>query len=259
MITMPPRQPRGWWGLLLAPLLTASQQDPAPAPAAVFAAATADYEAGRYAAAYERFAAQLAAAAEPVPAALRWNTALAALRVLRSGAAETAIAPWRDATDPVLRAEAEYVLGLAQCQRADQAAAAAALPDAEPLAWQLALAAQDRGIAAFERAVQWRGDWPAAVRNAERAQRRRRELEQQRDRSQPDAASKEAVPEPPPPSPPVPADPQPEEVRPEAVTAELSAAEVATLLQQLARKDQRKHQLRQQQQRRTAVAGERDW
>jgi hypothetical protein len=258
MTIMRQRRSRAGWCLLLVPLLAAPQADPVASPARAFAAAMADYEAGRFAEAYQGFAAQLAAATEPVPEALRWNTALAALRVLRSGAAEQAIAPCRDAGDPVLRADAEFVLGLAQCQRAEQAAAAAALPDAEPLAWQLALAAQDRGIAAFERAVQLRGDWPAAVRNTERAQRRRRELEQQRDRSQPDAAQQEKVPEPPPPSPPGPADQPPEAALPEAVTTELSAAEVQNLLQLLARKDQRKHQLRQQQQR-TTVAGERAW
>jgi hypothetical protein len=262
--------PRWWVYVPALPLLLAWQQAPtAPtsptpslssSPTAAFAAALADHEAGRFQAAYETFAQLLAAAAEPVPEALRWNTALAALRVLRARDAEAAIEPWRAHPDPERRAEAEFVFGLAQCLRAEQAAVAAALPDAEPMAWQLALAAQDRGIAAFVRAVQLRGDWPAAVRNVERAQRRRLEFEQQRDRSRPEASKQEQVPEPPPPPPPAPAnDAEPEAALPELMINELSAAEVAQLLQRLAQKDQRKHRLRQQEQRRTTVAGERDW
>jgi hypothetical protein len=247
------------WSLLAA---GAGPQDPAqvvrsPDPAA-FAAARGDYEAGRYAAAHERFAAQLAAAGEQAPSALRWNAALAALRVLRSADAEAAIAPWLQADEPAVRADAEFVLGLASCQRAEHAAAAAQLPSAEPMAWQLSISAQERGIAAFVRALQLRQEWPEAVRNIERAQRRLLELQQLRERSQPEAAKQEPIDQPPPPPGPE-AEARTEEQLPEAVTAPLSAAEVAQLQQKLRKKQQQRNQLRQQQQRAGASAGERDW
>lgn len=221
------------------------------------ARALADYRAGRFQAAHEGFAALLAAQGDAAPPALRWNAALAALRVQRSGDAEAAIEPWRSSADAHERADGEFVFGLASVQRAERAAAAARLPDAEPMAWTMATQAMERAFASFVLAATLRGGWPEARRNAERAQRALAGLVRERDASRtPDKKQENPLPpEPPPPA----ATQEPEEAAPEPVVAALTPAEVAQLLQRLEQKDREKRTVRRAAARASTVAGERAW
>jgi hypothetical protein len=252
---------RSWAGcsLWLAALLPGQAPDR-------FATAVADYRAGRYDAAFHGFQAELAAQGENATDELRWNTALAALRAQRSGDAEAALAPWLDASagervagaGPTgeRRADAEFVTAMACCQRAERAAAAAQLPDAEPTAWTMAVQAMTRAIAAFERAVQQRGTWPEASRNRDRAKARLDELREMQKRAAP-TAKQEQPPEPQPP--PQQPEPTPEETPADLAVEPLAQQELAELVRRIAKKDQTKRALRQERQRAAVTAGDRGW
>lgn len=245
----------------LTALPSPAQQPAAAAPAdaeAAFAAAIADYRAGRFEPAYAAFAQLLAAAGDRADAELRWNLALAALRVQRSGDAEAAIQPLLQHPDVRWQAEAEFVLAMVAHQRGERAVAAAQLADAEPLAWTMARRALQQAIDGFARADRLRSSWPAAARNAERCSARLREVERlQAAAKKPDSQKTEA-PEPPP-EPPKPADQKPEEVAPDLAKDALSSAEVAQLLQRLRQQERDKRALRQQSAAPAARGGERFW
>lgn len=216
----------------------------------------ADYRAGRYDAAHAAFVAEAAALGADVPPTLRYDLALAALRVQRTGDAEAAASPLLEHPDPAWRARGSFVLGLCAWQRTDRAVAAARLQDAEPMAWQLAVRAGEAALAHWCRAVELQPADHAARRNAERAQRRLAEL---RAAAEADAKRRTAKSEPEPP-PPLPDAPGPAEAaRPEVVTQPLSANEVAQLLQRLREQQAQKQRLRQTAQRQSGTAGERDW
>lgn len=240
------------------PALVAANMQANAEPAAAFAQALADYRAGRFEPAHATFTQLLAAAGDAAAPELRWNAALAALRVQRSGDAEAAMQPLLQQADTSWRSEAEFVLAMVAHQRAERAVAAAQLPDAEPLAWTMALRAMQQAIDGFARADQQRGRWPAAARNAERCRQRWREIERlQAAAKKPDSQRTEA-PEPQP-QPPRPQDARPEEVAPELAKDTLSAAEVAQLLQRLRQQERDKRALRQQVGATTGAAGERFW
>lgn len=228
------------------------------APDAAFARGLVAYRAGRHQEAHEVFQALLATQGDAAPSELRWNAALAALRVLRTSDAEGALQPLLHHDDVRWHADAEFGLALAAHQRAERAVLAAQLADAEPLAWTIALRAMQQAIDGFARADRLRGRWPEAVRNAERATRRLAELERLRAAQQPPQPKQTPEPEPPPP-PPGPDGQSPEEQPTELPGQDLEAAEVAQLLQRLRQQEQKKRTLRQNQPRPAARPGERDW
>lgn len=237
---------------LLLPLLGAL---PAQDPGA-FAAAVADYRAGRYDAAFAVFQREFAAAGEAAAAELRWNLALAALRVQRSADAEAAVAPWLAERDGRRRAEAEFVAAMAAHQRALRSAAAAELADAEPLAWAAAVLQMERAVAGFERAAGFAEGWPEAARNAGRARDALAELRRRQEAARAPEARQEPAPQPDPP--PAPASPGEEE--PVAVPRErLSAGELERLRQRVARREQEKHAARRAERQREVVVGGRAW
>ncbi len=220
--------------------------------------AVADYRAGRYQAAFATLQAEFAAAGEQASPTLRWNLALAALRVQRSSDAEAAVTPWLAGPDDRRRAEAEFVLAMASFQRAERAALAAQLPDAEPMAWTMAVQAMERSLAGFLRAANTRGSWPEAERNAARAKDRLQALQQLRDAARPPAAQQEpSPPEPPPPQ--AKPEPTPEEAALGLTQDPLAAAEIARVLRRVEQKDREKRSSRREQQRRVTTAGERGW
>lgn len=224
---------------------------------AAFAAAVADYRAGKHESAFAAFQAQLAAAGDAASDALRWNLALAALRLQRSGDAEEAVAPWLAGADGERRADAEFVLGMAGAQRGERAAAAAQLPDAEPLAWAMAIRAMEQAGDAFVRAAGARGGWPEAERNAARTRARVEALKRLRDAAREQAAKKESAPKPLPPAP----KPKPDQDDDPLglVTEPLPASELPALARRLAQRDQKKVAVRREQQQKTLRAGERGW
>ena len=241
------------FAVLCSAALLAGQQ-----PEDRFLAAQQHYRAGRYEAAFADFAAELGARGAVAPAVLRFDTALAALRVLRTADAEQAIAPLATSDRPEERADAEFVLAMVAHQRAERAALAAQLPDAEPMAWPSAVQSMERAFAGFCAADALREGWAEARRNAERAQRRLAELQRLRDASKPPAAKSAATPEPQPLPQPT-RTPVPEPAEPEVAVAPLPPDEQARLLDRLQRQERAKRTLRQAQQRASVVAGERDW
>lgn len=240
--------------IVIAALLAAVPAQQAPSAGA--GDGVAAYRAGRFAEAYATFAAQLAAAGDGATNELRWNTALAALRVQRSADAEAAVQPWLAGGDATRRADAEFVGAMAAFQRGERAALAAQLPDAEPLAWTMALQAVQRAEAGFVRAASARGAWPEATRNAERARARLAELQKLRDAAQQAKAKQQPEPAPPPPSQ---RQPTPEEAPTALATEPLRADEVAALLQRVERKEREKRSLRRERQQQATAAGERGW
>ena len=160
-----------------------------PAERAAFGAALARYRAGDYEQAWKAFSELVERGGEAAAPQARLNGALAALRLLRSGDAEALVAPLtgRDGW----RADAAFVLGMAARQHGERAVVAAELPDAEPMAWVMATKAMQRSELQLREAVRLRPDWPAAVRNLERAIRRRAEVEAARDAAAPKESKKD--------------------------------------------------------------------
>lgn len=223
-----------------------------------FATALRDYRAGSYTAAFAGFQAEFRAGGDMVPSALRWNLALAALRVQRSADAEAAIEPWLAEPSGERRADAEFVFAMACCQRAERAVLAAQLPDAEPTAWAMASQALERAAAAFLRASEFRGAWPEAMRNRERVQQRLQEVRQEQRRAEQKKQTEAAPPEPPPG--PVPkALPTAEEGAAELAAEPLSREQVAALVRRLAKREQTKRTSRQALQAGVVAAGARGW
>ncbi|MCB9885184.1 MAG: hypothetical protein H6838_06800 [Planctomycetes bacterium] len=238
---------------ILAAMLTCAVL-PQAAGGDAFAAALADYRAQRYEAALAGFTAELQAAGEGASPELRCDAALAALRMRRPGDAEAAARPLLEHNAADERAWGEFLLGQAAMQRAEVAAAAARLPDAEPMAWQAAVSSAERAFAHWCRAAQRPGGWHEAQRNAERALHALDELRRQRDAAQPTKKKDDAPP------PPAPTDQQPlEEQLPDLTVPPLSPAQLQELAQKLARKEKEKRTTRIAAQRGQAVAGERDW
>lgn len=242
-----------------------------------FARALADYRAARYDAAWVGFrevAASHAAAAPaervasaPAPGAadpdwagalppeLRSNLAVTALRRSRPADAEAVIRPLLTQDDPAERAEAEFVLGMAALRRGELAAAAAQLPDAEPMAWQAAVDGARRAVDHFARAGERADGWPAAWRNAERSWRLLQAWQQLRDQHRQQKQHEDA-----PPPPPAPTDDQPQEEQlPDLAVAPLTARELAELAQKLARKEREKRAARRLQQAEQTPTGARGW
>lgn len=219
-----------------------------------FAAAVAHYRAGRFEEARVLFAAEAESRGEAAPAELSCNHALAALRVERP--AEAAAAARRLATmaDPGERAWGEFLLGGAAWLQAERALAAAKLPDAEPMAWDLAVRGFDEAFAHWRTASELRPDWQEAVRNAERAMLALAAARAARSEAAAKQAGGQREPEPPPPGP-----GELEEQAPQMTRQALPPADVAKLLQRLREKEQQKQRSRRQAQRASAVAGERDW
>jgi len=238
-------------------LCLAALQAPGDAGPERFTAGVAAYRAGRWEDARVAFAAELAAHGAGAPAALRVNLAMAALRVQRTQDAEAAARPLLESAVIDDRAWGEFLGALASFQRGERAAAAARLPDAEPMAWETAVRSAAAAVQGWCRAAELRPGWPEALRNAERAVRRLAALQRERAAAAP-ATPKRTEPVPPEP-PPQAAQPSTEEVQPDLVQATLSQAELERLRQRLRQKDREKRSARLLQPRRALVAGERDW
>jgi hypothetical protein len=243
-------------------LLLAAQGEPSAAKKSmgdVVAAAVADYRAGKYEAALATLRAELVGAVGSADTApeLRLNASLCALRLLHSRDAEELIAPLVD--DQTWASEAAFALGLASSQHAERAVIAANLADAEPMAWTMASRAIQGAELQFRRAVDLKPDWPAAVRNLERAILRRATIEAERAAAKTPDAKKESAPKPEPEKAPKNPDQAPEVVIPEAAVGQLTARELADLQKRVRDQQRKKVTGRQQRSRTGSVRGERDW
>lgn len=253
------------WLLLAVPacllLLAMARQQQAPAAPERFQAALQAAQAGRMEEAQEAFLALAEAAGPAAGPELLHNMAWTSLRLQRNRDAEAAAQRLLELADPAERAAGHFLLGLSAFQRAERAAAAARLQDAEPMAWQSAQRSAEAALRAFLLALNEarapRGEWPSARRNAERAHRLWQALRDEAAQQAPPPPKQE--PDAPEPTPEPEPDANPEEQLPEAQLQPLSAAETAQLLQRLQQREREKRLLRQAQQRSTVVAGERDW
>ncbi len=247
------------WACLLASSLVAQRpgDDRGEYGRGEFEAALASYRAADYEAAAATFGAMVALAGEDAAPQVRLNAALCALRLLRSSDAEALVAPLTEQAG--WEAHAAFVLGMAARQHGDRAVTAARLPDAEPMAWTMATRALQRSALQLREAVRLRPEWGAAVRNLERALRRRAEVEAERDAAAPKESKKEAAPEPEPPVPLPKSEQPPEVVVPEIAAAELSKRELERLVERVREQQRLKVQARRQRSRRAAGARGRDW
>jgi len=215
------------------------------------------YRRGDYERALEIFSRGLAVSGAERAPELRLNAALSALRLLRSRDAEEWVAPLVD--DPRWGADAAFLLGMAARQHGERAVIAAKLPDAEPMAWVMASRAMQRSELQFKEAVRRRSGWPAAVRNLERAVRRRAEVEAERAAAAPKEAKQEEAPEPQPQVQPPVQDAPPEVVVPDVAASRLSAAELAKLQRRVLEQQREKVRGRQRRSRQVRSTQGRDW
>ncbi|TAH34438.1 MAG: hypothetical protein EYC70_15975 [Planctomycetota bacterium] len=227
-----------------------------------FAEGLRAYREGRFQDALAAFAAAEAAAGARAGAELLHNKALAALRAGDVAAAESAAEQAAARGGPEFAALRDFLLGNAAFQRCAAAAAQAAGPEAEPFAYDVAIAYAESARGAWQRAALRRTDWPEARRNVERALLKLEELRRQReaarrnregdDRSQP-------RPQPVPP-PERPAEQAADlEQRPEPHRTELAPEQVLRLFEILERKEREKLGLRRSQRRTPRADVDKDW
>ncbi|MCC6671832.1 MAG: hypothetical protein IT458_12290 [Planctomycetes bacterium] len=226
---------------------------------------------GRYRDALASFTAAVRAAGEDAAAELLHNQALAALRAGAPREAELAAERAAARGGPEFAGLREFVRGNAAFARCLVAAAQAASVEAEPFAFDVAIAHAEAARAAWQRALLQRGEWPEARRNVERAQRKLTELREAKaaaDRRRREEARKAGEPEPKPlPVQPDPSEPAPEPEGPKEETEtevqpqlqELRREEVRRLLDTLAAKEQEKRALRRREQQTQRVPVEKDW
>jgi len=233
-----------------------------------FAAGERAYREGRFGDAAAAFAAEIAARGDAAPAELHYDLALAALAAGELAQAGDAVAQAARSDDAELLRRCAFVRGSVAWQRGEATAKLALQVEAEPFAFKPALEQIALAGAEWRIAATGATDWPAARRNAERAQRRFAELQQQKQRIEDERKRRTGA-----------------QARPLAVPGggddkrgagsggdvqdsqdnplaplrtELSDAQVAELFARLQQKDEQARQLRRsEQQRRSAV--ERDW
>lgn len=136
---------------------------------------------GRFAAAHEAFAEVTRAAGDRATAAAFFDESLAALRAGRLTDAEAAAERAAARGGPAAYPMRDFLLGNAAFARTARAESQASGPEAEPFAFDVAIAHVDLALAAWVRAATSRRDWPEARRNVERALMKRAELVASRD------------------------------------------------------------------------------
>lgn len=138
------------------------------------------YQAGDYALAQKLWSIEEASAPDSAPAELCFNRALAAYRAQDYVDAKAASerAAQRGALDFDVRRD--FLSGLIGMRRSETLAQQAAAPEAEPFAWEVALAEARRASRAFEQAAERPLERARALRNYERSLRWLQELERRR-------------------------------------------------------------------------------
>ncbi len=219
------------------------------------------YREGRFQQALAAFTeAETAAGADASPALL-YDKALAALRIGELALAEASVEKAADRGGAEFEALRDFLRGNVAFLRCEQAAMQASGPEAEPFAFDVAIALADTARRSWQLAAASRPDWPAARRNVERALVQLAELEKKKEEAQRKAelnAKKE--PDPAPESAPE-GRPQPQATeRPslEPQSAELSPEELARLFEKLEAKEKEKLELRKRKQEERAEV-EKDW
>jgi hypothetical protein len=225
-----------------------------------FAQGMRAYEQGSYRDALTAFGAAERAAGDAASAELLHNKAMAALRSgelrLAELTAERAVAR----AGPRLAAWRDFVLGNVAFQRCEAAQAQAQTIEAEPFAFDAAIALAERARWSWQLAAVSRDDWPQARRNVERAMHKLEELRRQKAAAAAAKARRVAEPVPRPVEPPATAaGTETQEGQAEAQTTRLSGEQVLRLFEKLDQKEKEKRRLREA---RTLLRGsevEKDW
>ena len=197
----------------------------------------------------------LAACGGGEPAEALFARALEALAESRPREAEAAAREAARRGGQEYQALRDFVWGNTAFARCLLAQKQAALPQAEPFAYDVALNYARAARDAWQLAAASRIDWPAARRNVERALLKIEELE--RSRAEQERKRKQTDPQPDPRAKPAPTK-EPKPAQPRLQLEELPPDEVRKLLDRLAQKEREKLALRRTQ-RKTRMAGERDW
>ncbi len=226
------------------------------------------YREGRFRDALAAFTEAEKADGDGASAALFYDKALAALRSGALSEAESAAERAAARGGGEFGARRDFLLGNVAFLRCEKAEAVASGPEAEPFAWDAAIAHGEAARNHWQLAAASRLDWPEARRNVERARRKLEELAQkkleaeklrsERDKKQPSQPN----PLPEPPVPPKPEDPsetsEPAPV-PEPQRVPLSADQLERLLDRLGEKEREKIRIRRAQRRSQKVDVEKDW
>ncbi len=203
---------------------------------------------------------------DEAPAAVFHGQALSALRTGALVEAELAVEKLVARGGLDFAPERDFVLGVTAFVRCERAEAQASGPEAEPFAFDVAIAHAEAAQAAWQRAAIARGDWPEARRNLVRAmnkldelrKKRQAAIERKRKDQRPDSKPKPSEEEAPRDS-----DGQPKEIEPaprlEPQAVELARGQIDGLLRRLDEKEREKGALRRSQ--RTALQSgvEKDW
>ncbi len=258
---------RTQWALLLCGCslwLASAAAIVEPAPAGDdFSAGMRAYREGRFQDALAAFTRAARSRGEDASAELYHNQALAALRSGDLEAAESA------AEHAALRggqgfvAIRDFLIGNVAFVRCGQAELLASQSEAEPFAFDVAIAHAQAARSSWQRAAIQRLDWPEARRNVERALLKLQTLKNKKAQIQ---KKKEKGPGEPPPEPERSAeqsrDREDEAVRdgkPEPMTSLLSPEEVLHLLDKLAQKEREKRAVREARRKLQETEVEKDW
>jgi len=226
----------------------------------------AAFHAGRGEEALAEFQRAVHELGDSAPTELHYDVALAALQCGQPAVAEAAAEQAVARGGGSFVARRAFVRGSAAFHEAELAAAEAALPDADPTAFDRAIRGVESARDAWRSAATSRDDWPQARRNVERASKRLLELARakaERQRKHEAGAGRSVVLEP----------PREPERAPEASNApapavapevDLTPSQIERLLEVLARDEEAKRELRRA--RRAArpppspsAPSERDW
>ncbi len=219
------------------------------------------YREGRFQDALAAFTEAETAAGAGASSALLYDKALSALRIEDFALAESSAEKAAARGGSEFEALRDFLRGNVAFLRCEQAAAQASGPEAEPFAFEVALALAETARRSWQLAATSRPDWPAARRNVERALVQLADLEKKKEEAQRKAKSNEKKePDPGP-------DPAPEDrARPQALerprlepqSAELSPEELARLFEKLEAKEKEKLELRRRAREERAEV-EKDW
>ena len=221
------------------------------------------YREGRYREALAAFSEAVAEAGEGAAPELLYNQALSAVRVGELAVAEAAAERAAARGGPAFAALRDFLIGNIAFQRALTAELQATGPEAEPFAFDGAIAFAKKALRSWQRAAVRKEDWPRARRNVERALRKLSELQRKKDEAAGKKPKKERDPQ---------AEEQPEDptdpsqrieeevlVEPLPAPPRLSARQLQELLDLLATKEKEKRAVRSARQRTPGVRVEKDW
>ncbi len=219
------------------------------------------YQQGRFSESLEAFTAAEKASGHEAPAELLYNRALAALRAGQLRIAEFSAEKAAARGGMVFVALRDFLLGSTAFARCLRAEAEGSLMDADPTAFDRAIAHAEAAGRSWRTAASGRDDWPEARRNAERALRKLKELRMKRaaaEKRPKKTADPDAQPQP------RPVDRDPPDLEesaqsPQRESGRLSPEQMTALLGKLAEKEREKLSLRRARQKLQRAKVEKDW